>query len=108
VTGACHSGRASPTLYPSPACAGLSHLAQHIEEKGIIPARSLDFPAHRCGAGVRAHNVECQPPDDREILRSIVLARTIPILVEDDIENPMQLILDRSRMTTARRHSRRS
>src|SRR6266700_854104 len=83
----------TPTL--SPQAAGLSHLAEHAEQEGIVPASPLDLLAHGYAAGVDAKDIDSKPSQDGEVLRGIVLPGPIAVLVEDDVENPMQLILDR-------------
>src|SRR5690242_21596537 len=44
---------------------------------------------------MRSENVEGQLSQNREVLRSMVLAVSGAILVEDNVENPMELVLDR-------------
>src|SRR5713226_4739644 len=81
-----------PTL---PWRAGLSHMAQKADEKGIVPPCTLDFSAQRRRVGVGAMDVEGEAPHDRQVLRGVVLPGTVAVLVQDDVENPVQLVLDR-------------
>src|SRR5207247_8958639 len=46
---------------PPPLWAGLSHMVQKLDEKGIVPPCTLDFSAHRSGARVGAEDVEDEP-----------------------------------------------
>src|SRR5713226_3524591 len=81
-----------PTL---PWRAGLSHMAQKADEKGIVPPCTLDFSAQRRRVGVGAMDVEGEAPHDRQVLRGVVLPGTVAVLAQDDVENPVQLVLDR-------------
>src|SRR5260370_26919770 len=40
-------------------------------------------------------DVEGEAPHDRQVLRGVVLPGTVAVLVQDDVENPVQLVLDR-------------
>src|SRR5215203_1547010 len=86
---------AAPPPQPSPASAGLSHMAEQGEQEAVVPAGALDFSAYGGGTGTRSKNIEREPAQDSEVLGSIVLPRSIAILVEMDVEHPMQLVLDR-------------
>src|SRR5260370_944625 len=78
-----------------PPGAGLSHMAQKADEKGIVPPCTLEFSAQRRRVGVGAMDVEGEAPHDRQVLRGVVLPGTVAVLVQDDVENPVQLVLDR-------------
>src|SRR6266581_3576082 len=86
--------RALGELPSLPVRAGLSHMVQKLDEKGIVPPCTLDFSAHRSGARVGAEDVEDEPAQDGQVLRGVVFSRSAAALVQDDIEHPMQLILD--------------
>src|SRR5437667_6722120 len=43
---------------------------------------------------MRAESIECQLAQNGEVLRSVVLAVAGAVLVEDDVEDPVQLVLD--------------
>src|SRR6266581_9636236 len=51
--------------------AGLSHMVQKLDEKGIVPPSTLDFSAHRSGARVGAEDVEDEPAQDGQVLRGV-------------------------------------
>src|SRR5690349_13753346 len=89
-------GRSVPCLPPPPLRAGLSHLGEEGEQEGIVPSGAFDFSAERSLVRMRSENVEGQLSQNREVLRSMVLAVSGAILVEDNVENPMELVLDRS------------
>src|SRR5580692_11084626 len=78
----------------SPQAAGLSHMTKHCEEEAVVPASALDFSAYRCGTGMGSQDVECEPAQDGEVLGSIVHSGPIAVLVEVDVEHPVQLVLD--------------
>src|SRR5262245_35568707 len=73
---------------------GLSHMTEHGEEKGVVPASTLDFATYGLGVGMRSQDVESEPAQDSEVLGSIVLSRPVAVLVEVDVEDPVQLVLD--------------
>src|SRR5439155_2239290 len=77
-------------------------MVQKLDEKGIVPPCTLDFSAHRSGARVGAEEVEDEPAQDGQVLRGVVFSRSAAVLVQDDIEHPMQLILDRPMRTLDR------
>src|SRR5881392_1040502 len=77
-----------------PAGSGLSHLGEHRGEEGIVPPCAFDFAAYGRGARMRAESIECQLAQNGEVLRSVVLAVAGAVLVEDDVEDPVQLVLD--------------
>src|SRR6266550_4307866 len=84
---------AYPTV-PSPLWAGLSHVAEEIEKERVVPAGTLEFLAQGYSVWVRANDVECESSQDREVLRGIVFSGSVAILVEQNIEDPMQAVLD--------------
>src|SRR6202011_6298 len=80
---------------PSPACGGgLSHMTEYGEEEAVVPAGALDFSAYGRGSRMGSKDIECEPAQDSEVLGSIVQSRPVAVLVEMDVEHPMQLVLD--------------
>jgi len=69
-------------------------MTEHTQEESIVPSSALDFLAQRRSGWVGAYDIESEPSEYREVLGSVVLSTSIAILVEDDIEHPMQPILD--------------
>src|SRR3954467_15960669 len=78
----------------SPQAAGLSHMAEQGEEEAVVPAGALDFPTYGGGTRTRSKDVEREPAQDGEVLGSIVHSRPVAVLVEVDVEYPVQLVLD--------------
>ena len=75
-------------------CAGLSHIRKHLEEEFFVPSSPLELGAHGgFGIGVSARNIQCQASQDSQVRRSVVFSRPGEILVEDNVERPVQSIL---------------
>src|SRR5262245_19406006 len=85
---------ASHTVPSPPAGAGLSHLGEHTEQEGLVPARAFDFAADGSFVGMCAKHIERELAQNGQVFRSVVFAIARAILVEDDIEDPVQLVLD--------------
>jgi hypothetical protein len=81
-------------LTPSPSTAGLSQLSKYREEEGIVPSGALDLSADRCLVGMGAQRVERELSQHGKVVRSMILAVSRGILAEDDVEDPMELVLD--------------
>lgn len=69
-------------------------MAEEIEKEGVVPASPFDFLTHGYAVGMRANDVECESAQDREVFRTIVFSGSVAILVEHDVEHPMQPVLD--------------
>src|SRR5207245_1729456 len=79
---------------PSPSRAGLSHVADELEKEGIFPASALDLLAHGDAGGVSANEVDRVPPQGRKVFGTVVFSGSAGVLAEDDVEHPVQLVLD--------------
>ena len=79
---------------PSPLWAGLSHVADEIEKEGIVPTGAFDFLTHGYPVWMRSNDIESESSQDREVLRGVVFSGSVAILVEQDIEHPMQSVFD--------------
>src|ERR1700738_2506431 len=86
--------RCEGRFLPSPGGAGLSHMTEYGEEEAVVPAGALDFSAYGRGSRMGSKDIECEPAQDSEVLGSIVQSRPVAVLVEMDVEHPMQLVLD--------------
>src|SRR5438552_18246457 len=75
--------------------AGLSHVTEEIEEESIVPSCALELGSQGdfC-VGMSAGDIEGEAPQDGEVGWGIVLSIARQVLVEDDIERPMQAIFD--------------
>src|SRR5579872_3997509 len=69
-------------------------MTEYAQKEGIVPASGLDLLAHGEWGGMGANEIGCEPAKDREVFRGIVLSAPVAVLVEDDVEHPMQPILD--------------
>jgi hypothetical protein len=65
------------------------------KEKGVVPAGSFDLSPEGCLVRVGPEEIEGKLSQEGEVFGSIVLAVSGAILVEDDVEHPMEAILDR-------------
>src|SRR3981189_3184906 len=92
--GVLHQGRRPKAAYASPPSAGLSHLTEHGEEEAVLPPCAFDFSAYGRGTGMGSKDVEGKPAQDGEVLGSIVHSGPVAVLVEVNVEHPVQLVLD--------------
>lgn len=69
-------------------------MTEHAEKEGIVPAGSLDFLTHGERSWMSTEDVEGEPAKDGQVFWSIVLSGAAAILVEDDVEYPVQPVLD--------------
>src|ERR1043166_2890819 len=77
-----------------PRRAGLSLLTEQVEEEVFVPCCGFDFTAHRDGIGMGAKEIESQSAQDGEVLGGGVLSGALGIFGEDDIKDPVHLVLD--------------
>src|SRR3984893_17892453 len=89
--------RDGAALFSPPPCgegsgAGLSQISKEVEEKLFFPRSELHFAS--CGSfiGGSAQDVERHAAQDSKILRRVILTGSSIVLVEDDVERPVQLI----------------
>src|SRR5205807_7897317 len=75
--------------------AGLSHVTEEIEEESVVPSCALELGSQGdfC-VGMSAGDIEGEAPQDGEVGWGIVLSIARQVLVEHDIERPMQAIFD--------------
>jgi len=69
-------------------------MAEDLHEEGIVPACALDFEADGFAVGVGSQDVEGEPPENGKVFWGVVLARSVAVLSEMDVEHPMELVLD--------------
>src|SRR6202035_5118196 len=75
--------------------AGLSHVQEHIDEETVVPGGAFEFAAQRglC-VGMSTSNVEGKSPQNSEVGGSMVFSAPRLILVENDVERPVQDVFD--------------
>src|SRR4029077_8251276 len=71
---------------------GLSQMSKEVEEELLLPCSEFHFAPYGSIIGVRPQDVERDAAHDAKIFRSVILARAGVVLVEDDIERPVQVI----------------
>src|SRR5262245_9967523 len=81
----------APTL---PWKAGLSHMSKEFVEEVFAPHRATHFAADGSGERMRSQDVLREPADYGKIFWRVVFARSRVVLVEYDIENPMEVVFD--------------
>ena len=75
--------------------AGLSHVTKEFEKEGIVPSGALELePQESCCIGVSSSDIEGKTSEYGKVGRGVVLAIAGQILVEDDVERPMQAVFD--------------
>src|SRR5690606_12155535 len=88
----CSSPRGLTSLHLPPCGAGLLHMSKEFEEEVFAPVCAAHFLCDGLVDGMRAQDVLCQPADDGEVLRGVVLSGTRLILAEHHVEAPVQLV----------------
>ena len=77
-----------------PGRAGLLHMSKEFEEEFFLPSGEFHFSRGRSWIWMGFEDVERHTPNERQVLRRMVLARPGIIFVEDDIQRPMKLVFD--------------
>src|SRR5690606_21080702 len=87
-----------PAATPSPTRptrAGLSHMADSIDEVVVVPGAFSDAVADGDFVGIGGlEDVSDDAIEERGVGGSVVLAGTVEVLVEMDVEHPVQAVLD--------------
>src|SRR5229473_433695 len=92
-SGSVLRGQNAPSL-PSPASVGLSQMSKEVEEEVLSPSSEVHFSAYRSIIGVCPQDVDRDSAYDCKILWPVILAGPGVVLIEDNVERPMQLIFD--------------
>src|ERR1041385_3877292 len=79
--------------------AGLSHVAEEVEEEGIFPTGAFDLLANGDAGRVGSNDIDRGAPQDSEVVGTIVFSGSRGVFAEDDIEHPVKLVFD-APMTT--------
>src|SRR5467141_4892941 len=84
-----------PYAIALPLRAGLSHVQEHVDEETVVPGGTFEFAAQRglC-IWMSASNVERKSSQNGEVRGSVVLSASRLILVENDVERPVQNVFD--------------
>jgi hypothetical protein len=69
-------------------------MSKEFEEEVFAPHCAAHFTADGSVCGMHSQDVVGEAADDGEVFRSVILAGACVVLVEYDVENPMQLVLD--------------
>src|ERR1700736_4255280 len=82
-------------LLPSPLRAGLSHVEEHIDEETVVPGGAFELaPQGGLCIGMSASNIKGKSPQDGEVGGRVIFSAPRLILVENDVERPVQTIFD--------------
>src|SRR5712691_922473 len=76
----------------APSRAGLSHMSKEFEEELLLPCGEFHFASYGSIIGMSLQDVERDAAHDGKILWPVILARSGIILVEDNVEPPVQLV----------------
>src|SRR4051794_34120319 len=79
---------------PSPPWPGLSHISKEFVEVSPAQPCEVHFASDRSFIWVGTQDVERDATDQREVLWCVVFACSGCVLIEADVQVPMQLILD--------------
>jgi hypothetical protein len=69
-------------------------MSKEFEEEFFLRRGEFHFARERSLIRMRPQDAERHPPDNGEILRRVVLARSGVVLVEDHVERPMEVVFD--------------
>src|ERR1700674_5040729 len=79
----------------SPVTAGLSHVQEHIDEEAVVPGGAFELATQRgLYIGMSASNIEGKTPQNGEVSGSMVFSASRLILVENNVERPVQDVFD--------------
>ena len=86
---------------------GLSHMSKELEEEVFAPRSELHFSGEGSSVGMGSQYVEGDASNDGKVLWSIILAGSRIVLVEDNVERPMEVIFDPPMQARYVEHARR-
>ncbi len=69
-------------------------MSDYREKECVVPSGAFDFSAEGGLVGVGAEHVEGEFSQDREVFGTMIFSVSGPVLVEHDIEDPVELVLD--------------
>ena len=75
--------------------AGLSHVQEQIDEEAVVPGSAFELASQgSLCVGMSAGNIEGKSPQNGEVGGSVVFSASRLILVENDVERPVQDVFD--------------
>src|SRR6186997_2279658 len=90
----CSGGvSAAHSVCSLPLWAGLSHMSKDFEEEVFAPRSATHFSANRVIGRMHSQDVLGKTADDGEVFRPVVFAGASGVLVEHNVEDPVQLVL---------------
>src|SRR5580700_7230216 len=85
----------TPSPRPSPhGRVGLSHMGEGGEKEVVVPSGLEHFMADAGRSWCCLQDVDGELTDDGEVFRGMILAATAGVLVEQNVEDPVQVVLD--------------
>ena len=69
-------------------------MGENFVKEGVVPSGPLDFLGHGDARRVGANDVGGEPSQDGEVLGAIVFSGSTCVLGEENIEHPVQPVLD--------------
>src|SRR5271157_5194170 len=67
-------------------------MSKEFVEEIFVPGGELHLAGGRAGVGVGAQDVEGLSPDDGEVLWPVIFAGSGVVLMENDVERPVQIV----------------
>src|SRR5712664_4267763 len=90
-----HQPYGLPPSLTLPRKAGLSHVRKHIDEEAVVPGGAFELASQgSLCVGMSASNIEGKSPQNGEVGGSVVFSASRLILVENDVERPVQDVFD--------------
>src|SRR5258705_13994315 len=77
-----------------PPGAGLSHMSQGIEKEPLVPGCFESFAAGGCFVGSHLEDICCEPAQEGQISRAVILSISGAVFMEYDVLLPMTSIID--------------
>src|SRR5215204_6373677 len=84
-----------PEVRPPGLTPGLLQMSKEAEEVLLLPFRLSHFAGGGSFVRVGVEDVEGEASDDGKVFGGVILAGAGVVLVEDDVEGPVQVVLDR-------------
>src|ERR1700741_819328 len=69
-------------------------MSKELEEELFAPGSAAHLAADAVCGRMHSQDVLCKAADDGQVFRGVILARASSVLVEYDLQRPVQLVLD--------------